>query len=301
MTNNPKRKEKQKRAQAAEQQIRDAVKNSRSYSSILKQLGLSPSGANYKWIKHQIRDYEIDTGHMTGQGWTLGMQNPIQNLNARPLSEVLVENSDYRSTNSLKKKLLKAGLLKYKCKNCGINKWRDKPLSLQLDHINGVNDDNRIENLRLLCPNCHAQTETFAGANQAKATRKTYPGAPVDYKYYKDCVDCNTPVSPAAARCSSCAAKYRHKAIFEVSCCHCSKPIGKRDKPRVACRHCAGLMQDSKIAWPGLKELQNMVSEQSYLAVGKELGVSDNAVRKHIKLRLELEKRPMQYGHPGSK
>lgn len=68
----------------------------------------------------------------------------------------------------LKEKVIKNKLLKYKCAECGISTWKNKPLVLQLDHINGNNRDNRIENLRLLCPNCHAQTETYCGKNRVK-------------------------------------------------------------------------------------------------------------------------------------
>jgi 5-methylcytosine-specific restriction endonuclease McrA len=57
------------------------------------------------------------------------------------------------------------GRMEYKCQCCGISEWLDKPISLQLDHINGINNDHRIENLRFLCPNCHSQTDTYAGKN----------------------------------------------------------------------------------------------------------------------------------------
>lgn len=83
-----------------------------------------------------------------------------------PYEDVLVENSSYKRTN-LKKRLLKDGILKNECVICGLQElWQDKHLNMILDHINGVYNDNRLENLRLLCPNCNSQTDTFSGRNK---------------------------------------------------------------------------------------------------------------------------------------
>lgn len=85
--------------------------------------------------------------------------------NAMPIEELLVTGRNTARTH-LKNRLIKEGLLDYKCLNCGLSKWLDKPLSLQLEHKNGIHNDNRLFNLCLLCPNCHSQTETFAGKNK---------------------------------------------------------------------------------------------------------------------------------------
>ena len=81
------------------------------------------------------------------------------------LQEILVENSSYTNTNHLR-----SGLLKNECAICGNpGMWLGQPLSLQLDHINGIHNDNRLENLRILCPNCHTQTETYGSKRGAKS------------------------------------------------------------------------------------------------------------------------------------
>ncbi|VBB18632.1 HNH endonuclease [Yasminevirus sp. GU-2018] len=84
----------------------------------------------------------------------------------RDINDILVVNSSYTDLRYLVKRLLDEKMLENKCYDCGIDpNWMGNPLSLQLDHINGVHNDHRIENLRLLCPNCHSQTPTFGGRN----------------------------------------------------------------------------------------------------------------------------------------
>ena len=78
----------------------------------------------------------------------------------------MVKNSSYTNFFRLKKRIINENLIEYKCSICGIENWNNKPIVLQLDHINGNNRDNRIENLRFLCPNCHSQTETFCKKNK---------------------------------------------------------------------------------------------------------------------------------------
>jgi DNA-binding transcriptional ArsR family regulator len=86
-----------------------------------------------------------------------------------PLEELLVPSRDVTTSRQhLKGRLKQAGLLKDECYECGITKWRDKELSLHLDHINGDTHDNTLDNLRLLCPNCHSQTDTYGGRNKGR-------------------------------------------------------------------------------------------------------------------------------------
>jgi Zn finger protein HypA/HybF involved in hydrogenase expression len=89
-----------------------------------------------------------------------------------PMSDILVENSSYARHN-LKRRLLQENLLEYRCSCCSnTGEYNSSPLVLQLDHINGVNDDHRLENLRFLCPNCHSQQDTYAAKNRFNLKRK---------------------------------------------------------------------------------------------------------------------------------
>lgn len=139
--------------------IKKAVKSSTSIAQVLNKIGKKPTGGNYTHIKGLIRKLQLSTKHFTGQkhlkGKTHNWSPPI------PLEMLLVENCTYPATK-LKNRLVKAGLLKYKCSICGISDWMDKPLTLHLDHINGDHFDCRIGNLRVLCPNCHSQTSTYS-------------------------------------------------------------------------------------------------------------------------------------------
>ena len=111
------------------------------------------------------------------------------------LSKILTENSTYTNVKLLKKRLLESKLLQYRCYNldCGITSWLGKSLSLQIDHINGHNNDHRLENLRLLCPNCHSQTDTYCGRNKKskkKALNCPMCFGPMKYKKSKSCSKC---------------------------------------------------------------------------------------------------------------
>jgi hypothetical protein len=151
-----------KRIKITDEVFTEAVRESFSVAGVLKRLELNVTGGNYSNFHKRVKQLCLDTSHFTGQGHLKGKtHNWTKSI---PLEEVLTEESYYNRFH-LKRRLLNKGLLNYACAKCGISEWNGKRLSLQLEHINGVNNDHRLENLCLLCPNCHSQTDTYAGKN----------------------------------------------------------------------------------------------------------------------------------------
>jgi hypothetical protein len=147
---------------STDDQVAEAVKGSRSLAQVLVKLGFRPAGSRQAALKERIQELQLDTSHFMGQGWRKGKAGPV--VPARPLVEILVEGRFVR-TNGLKWRLIREGVKKPICESCRRSEWSGRPIPLELDHINGRRDDNRLENLRVLCPNCHAQTDTYRGRN----------------------------------------------------------------------------------------------------------------------------------------
>ncbi len=154
-----------KRRRWSDADLSIAVAQSSTFREVLGRLGLREAGGNYPTVKSRIGALQLDTSHFRGTGWRRGSTKPV--TPAAPLDELLVEGSTYQSFK-LKRRLIREGRMTARCGECRLENWNGAGIPLELDHINGIRDDNRIENLRLVCPNCHAQTPTYRGRNIGK-------------------------------------------------------------------------------------------------------------------------------------
>ena len=152
-----------------DEQFVELIRNSSNIAEVLFKLGYTVKGNSwgYSQVKQRMLDLHIDKKDFKGKSALL---NEVKQKEISPNS-LLKENSKHTRT-VLRRCIIKNGLLPYNCAICGISKWNEKTLSLELDHINGINNDNRLENLRFLCPNCHSQTCTYGSRNQQKNESK---------------------------------------------------------------------------------------------------------------------------------
>lgn len=167
-------------------------------SDVLKRLGLSVSPGNYQNVGKHIQRLRLSQDHFTGKAH--GRSKP-----GRRETHTLLQKGSGVPSFKLKRRLLQEGLLEERCSKCGMGpEWQGEPLSLQLDHINGDPSDNVLDNLRILCPNCHAQTSTFRGKNLRQSRYAKPPAIP--------CPHCKGKKNPKATSCAGCYHSRRESA-----------------------------------------------------------------------------------------
>jgi 5-methylcytosine-specific restriction endonuclease McrA len=154
--------------------LTELCEQSYSYAEVLKKAGRSPTGGgSVKTLKDKIIEYQIDISHFTGQRW-----HESPNQEPQKQSEKYTLDQVFKKDSPVTQKVLRGyverhSILEYKCVFCGCDgHWLNSIISLELDHIDGNNSNNEIKNLRYLCPNCHALTETYRGKNKALKAHK---------------------------------------------------------------------------------------------------------------------------------
>lgn len=178
------------------EKMQNLMDSCESFVDVLTKLGLDAYSGNHRTLKERIREDGLSTERLVEK-----RKEFISKLSINkkiPISKILVENSTY-GTKHLKKRIVKEGLLPHHCSGCG-NKgeWMEKKLVLQLEHKNGDSRDHRLENLCFLCPNCHSQTETYAGRNSSMKKNRV-------------CSDCGGPTKGKGKKCVKCASQNQPK------------------------------------------------------------------------------------------
>lgn len=225
-----------------EQEARTAVACSFSYSEVLRRLGMRPAGGNHATLRRYVDEvWRIPTDHFDPHRASRQHAARIP----RPLDEVLVEHSTY-SRSTLKQRLFDEGLKDRRCEQCGQGEmWRGRRMALILDHINGVGDDHRLENLQIVCPNCAATLDTHCG-KQNRA------------RHY----------------CALCGDEFRPRRSGQRHCSPRCAGAPRRGVPRPDLR---------RVARPPHQQLVREVHALGWEAVGRRYGVSGNAVRKWVR------------------
>lgn len=228
----------------SEDDARAAIAASLSWTEALRRLGMCASGGGYRILQKYASVWAIPTDHFDPHAASIAGLARMR-AGATPLEDLLVEGR-FTQGAQLKKRLYAAGIKSRHCELCGQGEeWRGRPMSLILDHINGVHDDNRLENLRIVCPNCNATLDTHCGRNAALLHERA-------------CERCNEPFRPKYGRQRYCSRA-------------CGRRWDRRGRPNRTLR---------RVERPPYEQLLAEIAALGYAGVGRKYGVSDNAIRK---------------------
>jgi hypothetical protein len=239
------------------EELAAAVKKSFAIAGVCRELNIRPVGGNYKTLKSLIKELNLDITHFTGKGWNSG-SNYIHYGKKYSLLEILIENSPYKSTTKLKNRLFNEGLKEKKCEACNLKEWMNKIIPLELNHKNGNNTDNRIENLEIICCNCHAQTTNYRGKNIL-----SYKSEKIKNEFL------NKEIKVVNIK----------KKVENNKCIHCSKELNKKNK-KFCSTLCYRESERKENEIPKVPEILNAFNiYKNFRKVGLSFGVSDNTVR----------------------
>lgn len=249
------------------------VSSSTSITEVIRKLGMVDKGGNYETIRRNIKKFDIDTSHMTGQGWMATnserakehAKKLIEGNTKHTIETALVENISLKSKTLFR--LFSQVQPNYSCSECGISEWNDKEIRLHIDHVNGNNLDNRPENLRWLCPNCHSQTNTYCGRNcvlkYGKEERKKYPRKKKEpsEKIYRP--------------------RKKEQPSKDKTCPQCKENFKGFSNSKFCSSKCSHLSYETvDINTIYSSWLKN---DKNFSKTSRELGISDNAIRKRLR------------------
>jgi hypothetical protein len=230
----------------SEEDLHEAIAQAGCWVDVLRYLGYRAKGGNHRTVKRWAREWAISTDHFNP--YERQRRSGLSRI--KPLAEAMVENSSYHR-GRLKERLLAEGIKQPVCEICGQGEfWNGRRMSLVLDHINGVSNDHRLENLRILCPNCNATLDTHCGRNLPRE---------------RSCAACGRGFAPRHIR-------HRYCSLGCWGHVHSSERRGVPQPKR------------RKVERPSYEQLKAELEASNFCAVGRKYGVSDNAVRKWVRM-----------------
>lgn len=207
-------------------ELQELLDESNGYSDVLRKVGINPKGGNPKTLKKIIEEYNLDITKLNKNRSMLFSRNAYKTKEKIEfkLTDILNGKHPNYQSSKLLKRLVNEGYKEYKCEKCGITEWLNNPISLQLHHKDGNHTNNKLDNLIILCPNCHTQTDSYGG----KTSRKNE---------------------------SNLQDKPRQNSVDKT-------PRIKKELPLTR------------------EELKYKIRKYPFVQIGKEYGISDNAIRK---------------------
>lgn len=268
-------------------EIKTICAKSQSYRQFALQLGYSENSIDS--VKKLIDKYQLDISHFKGQGWSKDSVD----------MSIFQYNKSCKSDTMIRALTILRG---WKCEKCGRTEWEGQKIPLCVHHIDGNHINNQIENLQVLCPNCHAQTDNYCGRNKNKrppitdeqfitalhqttSIRQALQKLGINYaaKYYYDkahqLIEENNIVQKPKKEKQQCHKTTRKSKTEPNRCIDCGKIINNRSQRCEDCEH----KRQRKIEWPQRDELKNLIRVQSFFAIGRQFDVTDNAIRKWCK------------------
>lgn len=241
--------QREKDQQEYENIVVELIKDSKNINEVCNKLGIRGTNTNYERIIKIIDKYQIDTSHFCIDFTQRKSKNYTK-------EDIFKENSTYQKSK-LKDKLIEFHIKEWKCEKCGRTEWEGEKIPLETHHINGINTDNRIENLQLLCPNCHAITDNYCGKN-IKTSAKL-------------------PIKHNIKHCKFCSKEFFGQSDY------CSQECSQKALQQTRNQNRLKKNTEAKLDYPTKEWLENAIKTRPFTDIANEFGVTDNAVKRWCK------------------
>ena len=266
------------------EELQEILDNSNTFKEVLRKIGLSGIGNNYNTLHRYIDKYNLSTDYIDKH--RKDVQSHSKYDTKESFTEAVEKGICKIKSKSMIERLVEYELKKYCCEECGVSNWNNKPIRLELHHKNGINDDDRLENLQLLCPNCHSQTDNFRALNISHVEKTKNKRI----RKKKLCPICEEKeIKLSSNMCRECYEKLRRLSNNKINmdndeqkkdlCPICK--INYKNKTSEMCSECR--KKERTKNFPPKEELEALIYTTPFTKIGELYGVTDNAVRRWCK------------------